>query len=180
MSEYAEPGAARSQARRIRAWLAGLCLAAISSVACAAGVEVRTLDGKNSTLADQVRSGHYTVVMMWTTYCHVCKGEYPELSAFHDAHVGKDAEVVGISLDGYAEIDKVRQFVAGRPFTYPTVLAEADRMASMFEAATGDRFTGTPTYLVFNPQRQLVAARSGDLTRDVLENFLRKQSTPQP
>lgn len=147
--------------------------------AIAAGIEVKTLAGEASTLADQVKPDRFTLVMMWTTYCHVCKKEYPEVSAFHDAHVGKDAEVVGISLDGYAELPKVRAFVAGKPFSFPTVIAEADRMAASFEKATGERFTGTPTYLMFNHQRQLVAARSGDLTRDVLENFLRKQAAKE-
>ncbi len=145
----------------------------------AAGIEVKTLAGETSSLASQIKSDRFTLVMLWTTYCPICKKEYPELSAFHDAHVGKDAEVLGISLDGYAEISKVREFVATKPFTFPTVLAESARMAKSFEAATGDKFTGTPTYLVFNPQRQLVAARSGDLTRDVLENFLRKQTNAQ-
>ncbi len=142
----------------------------------AAGIEVKTLDGKLSTLADQVKPDRFTLVMMWTTYCHICKQEYPEVSAFHDAHVGKDAEVVGISIDGYAEIEKVKTFVAEKHFSFPTVLAEPERMAKSFEAATGDKFTGTPTYLMFNPKRQLVAARSGDLTRDVLENFITKHS----
>lgn len=155
-----------------------LLLSVCAAVVQAAGIEVQTLAGETSTLADQVKPNRYTLVMLWTTYCHICKKEYPELSAFHDAHVGKDAEVVGVSLDGYAEIAKVREFVARKPFTFPTVIAESDRMAKSFEAATGEKFTGTPTYLVFNPKRQLVAARSGDLTRDVLENFIRKQ-TPQ-
>lgn len=144
--------------------------------AMAAGIEVRTLDGKPSTLADQVRPDRYTVVMMWTTYCHVCKGQYPVLTGFHDAHAASDAEVLGVSLDGYAEIDSVREFVAGKPFSFPTVVAESARMAGAFEAATGEKFTGTPTYLIFDPKRQLVAARAGDLTRDVLERFLRKRA----
>ena len=145
----------------------------------AAGIEVKTLAGETSSLADQIKSDRFTLVMLWTTYCPICKKEYPELSAFHDAHVGKDAEVLGIALDGYAAISKVREFVATKPFTFPTVIAESARMARSFEAATGDKFTGTPTYLVFNPQRQLVAARAGDLTRDVLETFLHKHAVTQ-
>lgn len=151
-------------------WLLG------STGALAAGIEVRTLGGETSTLAAQIRPDRYTVVMMWTTYCHVCKGQYPVLTGFHDAHAGSDAEVLGVSLDGYAELGSVREFVAGKPFSFPTVVAESARMAGAFEAATGEKFTGTPTYLIFDPKRQLVAARAGDLTRDVLERFLRKRA----
>lgn len=163
--------------------LIGACLLLLPlcmQPAQAAGIEVKTLDGKVSSLAEQVKPDRFTLVMMWTTYCQYCKREYPELSAFHDDHVGKDAEVVGISLDGYAELAKVRAFVANKPFSFPTVVAESDRMAKSFEAATGDPFTGTPTYLLFNPQRQLVAARSGDLTRETLERFIRKHAVAKP
>ena len=157
-------------------WLTLILLSLCAGLAAAGGIEVKTLTGETSSLAAQIKPNHFTVVMMWTTYCPVCKKEYPEVSAFHEAHAGKDAEVLGISLDGYANTAKVKEFIGGKPFTFPSVIAEPDRMAKSFEAATGDKFTGTPTYLVFDPKRQLVAARSGDLTRDVLENFLRKHT----
>lgn len=153
-----------------------LLFSLFAHLAIAGGIEVRTLAGQTSSLAEQISANHFTVVMMWTTYCPVCKKEYPEVSAFHEAHVGKDAEVLGISLDGYGELNKVKEFISKKPFTFPSVIAEPARMAKSFEAATGDKFTGTPTYLVFDPKRQLVAARSGDLTRDVLENFIRKHA----
>lgn len=52
-------------------------------------------------------------------------------------------------------------------------------MAKSFEAATEDKFTGTPTYLVFNRERKLVGARSGDLTLDALETFIRKHTATE-
>jgi thiol-disulfide isomerase/thioredoxin len=143
----------------------------------AAGLAVKTLAGAPSTLVEQLKPDRHTVVMIWTTYCGVCKRDYPTLSAFHDAHVGKDAEVLGISIDGHSELAKVNAFVATGPFTFPTVIAEPDTLAQGFERATGEKFTGTPTYLVFNERRELVGARSGDVSRDALEAFLRKQSS---
>jgi thiol-disulfide isomerase/thioredoxin len=157
----------------------GLLIALWSSLGAAAGLEVKTLGGVSSSLAAQLKPGQHTVVMIWTTYCGVCKRDYPTLSAFHDAHVGKDAEVLGISIDGIADLDKVNTFVAKAPFSFPTVVADAEVLAQGFERATGEKFTGTPTYLVFNPQRELVGARSGDITRDALETFLRKQASPE-
>ncbi|MGD9603926.1 MAG: TlpA family protein disulfide reductase [Gammaproteobacteria bacterium] len=147
--------------------------------AFAAGLELQTLDGAPSSLAAQVKPDRFTLVMVWTTYCQFCKQDYPEVSAFHDAHVGRDAEVIGISLDGYAEADKVRAFIARKPFTFPTVIAEPEHMADAFEKVTGESFTGTPTYLMFDRERKLVAARSGDLTREVLENFIRKHGATE-
>ena len=148
-----------------------LLLLGVSSVH-AAGVRLRALDGRDTTLADQVGGGRWTLVMLWTTYCGVCRRQYPIMSAFHDAHQGRDAGVVGIALDGYEEIDTVRAYLASKPFSFPSVIGEADIVSRAFEAATGEAFTGTPSYLLFNPERQLVAARSGELSLDALEQFM--------
>ena len=145
----------------------------LQSPAQAAGIAVTTLEGKPSTLAEQITPGHYTVVMMWTTYCNVCRKQYPIVSAFHDAHTGKTAEVLGLSLDGPEELTAVQAYVAKKPFSYPTVVADSAAMGKMFEAATGEPFTGTPTYLVFNPQRQLVAFKSGDLAPGTLDGYVK-------
>ncbi|MBM4228983.1 MAG: thioredoxin family protein, partial [Gammaproteobacteria bacterium] len=47
----------------------------------AGGLAVQHLDGRESTLAAEIKGGHFTYVMVWTTYCGVCKQEYPKLSA---------------------------------------------------------------------------------------------------
>jgi thiol-disulfide isomerase/thioredoxin len=148
----------------------------------ARGLEVRTLDGEKSTLAAHIAAGHFTYVMVWTTYCGYCKRDYAALSRFHARHHGKDAEVLGISVDGQAAADKVRAFVAAGHFDFPTVMAEPEAMSVAFEAASGERFTGTPSYLVFAPDRTLAAVHSGNLDESALEAFLLRHSehTPSP
>ncbi len=155
---------------KILTGLLGLCL---SAQAAATGIAVTTLDGKASTFAEHISAGHWTVVVMWTTYCNVCRRQYPVISSFHDAHQGKDAVVLGVSLDGPEELATVQAYVGKKLFSYPTVVADSEVMARMFEAATGDPFTGTPTYMIFNPERKLVAFKSGDIAIDALENYLK-------
>ena len=140
----------------------------------AGGVPVTDLDGKSGAFADHVPAGRWTVVMMWTTYCGVCRQQYPLVSAFHDAHQQKDGAVLGVSLDGPAALDDVRAYVARKPFSFPTVVADPDVMSRMFEQATGESFTGTPTYMVFNPARQLVAIKSGTISENTLDDYLKK------
>lgn len=148
----------------------------------ARGLQVRTLDGEKSTLAAHIEAGHFTYVMVWTTYCGYCKRDYAALSRFHARHHGKDAEVLGISVDGAAAAGKVREFVAAKHFDFPTVMAEPEAMGVAFEAASGERFTGTPSYLVFTPDRALAAVHSGNLDESALEAFLLRHSkhTPSP
>ena len=155
-----------------------LALWMFAGPAAARGLEVQTLDGKTSSLAAQINAGHVTYVLLWTTYCDHCKRDYAGLSQFQGRHHGKDAEVLGVALDGYAARDTVRRFMDGKPFDFPTVLAEPEAVKQAFEAATGERFTGTPSYLVFNPARELAAAHSGNLDARALENFLERHAKP--
>ena len=172
-----KPRANRPRHGRRASWLiAATLLLAVATVSQAAGIRLRTLDGADTTLAEQVPAGRWTLAMIYTTYCGICRDEYPVISAFHDAHKEKDASVIGIALDGYDKIATVRRYVAKRPFTFPSVVGEPDVVGPAFEAATDDVFTGTPSYLLFNPARQLVAAHSGTLTRQALEDFLSRPS----
>lgn len=166
------PAGRRRRGRFASRLLAATLMLAISTLSQAAGIRLRTLDGADTTLAEQVPAGRWTLAMLYTTYCGVCRGEYPVISAFHDAHAARDASVIGIALDGYAAIDTVRRYVAKKPFTFPSVVGEPEVVGAAFEAATEEAFTGTPSYLLFNPARQLVAAHSGTLTRQALEDFL--------
>lgn len=155
---------------RLTAVLLALALAA--SAARAGGIPLRTLDGKDTTLADQVEAGRWTLMMMWTTYCGICRKQYPIVSEFHDRHHGKDASVIGIALDGYDALEAVRAYVAKKPFSFPTVIGDADVVGAAFEHATEQAFTGTPTYLLFDPERKLVATKSGEVTLAVLESAI--------
>ncbi len=161
--------------RRARFFAALLALALATTASFAAGIPLKTLDGKDTTLADQVEAGRWTLMMVWTTYCGVCRRQYPIISEFHDRHHGKDASVVGIALDGYDALDTVRAYVAKKPFSYPTVVGEAEVIGAAFERATGEPFTGTPTYLLFDPERKLVATSSGEVTLSALETHIAKK-----
>jgi hypothetical protein len=159
-------------------FIIALVLGLLAGPATARGLEVQTLEGETSSLAAQIGAGHFTYVLLWTTYCDHCKRDYPGLSRFQGRHHGKDAEVLGVALDGYGARDTVRQFMAGKPFDFPTVLAEPEAVKKAFEAATGERFTGTPSYLVFNPARELAGAHSGNLDERALEGFLERHRQP--
>lgn len=157
--------------RSIKALFVAGCVF-VTATAQAEGIRLKTLDGAATTLADQVEAGRWTLMMIWTTYCGVCRRQYPIIADFHTRHHGKDASVVGLSVDGYDAIDTVRAYVAEKAFPYPTVVGEPDIVGPAYEKATGGPFTGTPSYLLFDPARRLVAAKSGEVTLATLENFI--------
>ncbi|MGF1644868.1 MAG: peroxiredoxin family protein, partial [Thiotrichales bacterium] len=78
------------------------------SAFAAPDLDLRTLEGKAASLDDYVGKGKWTLVMFWATDCGICMREKPVMSDFHDAHKDKDAIVVGVAIDGMANVASVR------------------------------------------------------------------------
>lgn len=161
-----------SWSRRLRGLVAVLAL--LPALVSAGGIEVQTLDGRKAGLGDFIAKDKWTLLMVWTTYCGLCRKQYPIISAFHTRHAAQDAVVVGISLDGLDATKAVREYQTARQHSFPSVLADADTFASGYERTTGETFTGTPTYLMFNRQGQLVAYLDGPITEAALEKAIAK------
>lgn len=138
----------------------------------ASDIEVRTLDGDTVPLSRYFEPGKWTMVMMWTTYCGACRSQYPAISAFHDKHRDSDAKVVGMSLDGFAEAAKVRAYVKEKPMTFESSIVEAEAIQAAYKALTEEAFTGTPTYLMFNPAGDLVAHVPGLIAIEDVERYI--------
>lgn len=157
-----------------RAAFLGLVLA-LSATVNAGGVQVKTLDGETSGLGKHLTAAKWNLVMVWTTYCHVCRGQYPTISEFHSKYHHKDAVVLGISLDGMDAADKVSAYQKEQSHSFPSVLANADDFKALYEKATDDQFTGTPTYLLFNKTGGLHAYLDGPVKLEMLENIINGQ-----
>lgn len=141
-------------------------------VVYAAGVPVTTLSGQPSSLGEQLERGKWNVVMLWTTYCGVCREQYPAISEFHRRHADTDAVVLGISLDGPNKAAKVASYRQAQSHAFPSVITTVDHFRDMYEKATGESFTGTPTYLVIDKQGGLRAFLGGPTSLEQLEQVI--------
>lgn len=137
--------------------------------------EVRTLDGKFTTLSQHFEKDKWTLVMLWTTDCGICQREYPKMSEFHDKHKDIDAKVIGVSLDGYSELNKITEHIDEMPMTFDNLIGEVTVVAYNYEAATEESLRGTPTFLMFNPQGQLVGHNPGPVKPEALEKFISRK-----
>lgn len=144
----------------------------IANVVFAKGINVQTLDGQASQFGAHINKDKWTVVMVWTTYCGVCREEYPKISAFHERHKNNKAVVLGISLDGFGNGEKVSTYRQEKKHTFPSLLADAAEFAEPYEKTTGTNFSGTPTYLIFDDKQQLQAFKNGKLDIEELEAFM--------
>lgn len=142
----------------------------------ASDFEVRTLAGESVPISQYFEPGKWTMVMLWTTYCGTCRSQYPTVSEFHDKHKDSDAKVIGISLDGFAEVEKVRAYIDKKPMTFDSAIVEVLDLQLAYAELTEEAFTGTPTYLMFNPAGDLIAHVPGLISVADVEQFIAANS----
>lgn len=128
------------------------------------------MDGNKSKLSDY--RGKWVVVNLWATWCPPCLKEIPDLVMFHEAHAEKDAVVIGVN---YEDIDpqKVKNFAESQMVNYPIVRFEGkpDGKTSPF-----GNLRGLPTTYMVTPDGQIVAARTGMVDGQMLEDFIKNFS----
>ncbi|MEM7466413.1 MAG: TlpA disulfide reductase family protein [Pseudomonadota bacterium] len=158
--------------RKLRLSIAAIMFGLIPLAGFTKGITVQTLAGEESNFGAHIADGKWTIVMVWTTYCGVCRQEYPKISDFHSRHKDSKAVVLGISLDGFGAGEKVKDYQTKQNHAFPSLLANAEEFAEPYEKTTGTNFSGTPTYLIFDDQKQLQAFKNGKLNVAELEAFI--------
>lgn len=145
-------------------------------VAQAAQSPLVDLSGQARVLKDYTGKGQWTVVMIWASDCSVCRREAPELEAFHQRHNGRVARVVGLSVDGPADLAAARGFVRDEGLSFPSLVGDAEEVAALFYDETGNNLVGTPAFLIYNPEGVLRSYQTGRLNMLVLEQLVQPQA----
>ena len=137
--------------------------------------------GKQKSIADYQEKGKWLVVMLWASDCHVCNQEAAEYVKFHQKHASKDALMLGVSLDGKEKFSDAKNFIKKHQLNFPNLIAEPENVAKIYTKLTGDQWIGTPTFLVYNPNGELLGAQVGAVPTTVIEGFIERESTtPAP
>lgn len=148
--------------------LATLFVSFVSPSQAAEEIEFKTLDGKTVQLSDY--QGKWVVVNYWATWCPPCLVEMPELSFFHEAHKNKDAIVLGVNYE-QASVKKVQAFLEEQMIKFPVVRPTGviDNKTTPFGP-----LRGLPTTYMVSPSGEVIAARTGGVNQQMLEDFLEK------
>ena len=125
-----------------------------------------------TTLNDYRGHGRWLVVMIWASDCEICRLEAPSYQQFHQRHAGKDAVVVGITLDGAEREQHADGFVAQHGLQFDNLLGEPEAVVGYYEVITGTRWVGTPSFLIFAPDGELRARQAGAVEVEIVEQFI--------
>ena len=130
------------------------------------------VNGEGITNEANLGDGKWKVVMIWATDCHICAIMKPRLSKFHDKNKDTVAEVYGIALDGHDQHEAVKKYMIDHDVSFPTFIGEFGLVAANFEINSQTPLRGTPTYLLFNPEGELLAIDFGMLDVDAIDTFI--------
>lgn len=160
----------------LKTLIAALLLFSLGT-ASSAGMELQSAeDGTQVTLDDLTGQGKWTLVMIWATNCHICHIQKPEISAFHDKHKDLNAHVVGIALDGVDQVEAVNNYIRENEVSFPSYVGNVAIIASHYFGMTEENLRGTPTYLLFNPEGELLGNNPGQLSVEAIESFMARKS----
>ena len=131
-----------------------------------------TFSGEPADLAAYTGQGQWTVVKIWVSDCHVCNQEAHEYVAFHAKHQANDARMLGISLDGRDHLADAEGFVKRHELNYPSLIVDWEGGNRLFYQLTGTPLNGTPAFLLFTPEGELVAQQVGAVPVNLIETFI--------
>ena len=131
-------------------------------------------DGNSKAVEDTFTPEKWTVLMIWRHDCHVCNQEATGYSFFHEDN--QQVQVVGLSTDGMTKKEQAETFISTHDVSFNNIIGELGAVMRYYQIKTGARFIGTPSFMIFNPQGQLMAAQAGAIPPDAIGNFIDSQS----
>ena len=152
-----------------------LAIGLFSSFAQADSV-LRDMRGNITTFDAQQTPGQWTVVMIWASDCHVCNQESGQYSKFYTQHAGRDANMIGISIDGQPGKKAAEAFILRNGVVFPNLIGDVQTVSRWYQMETGESFRATPTLVVFGPNGKVKAAQPGAVPSAIIEQFIAANS----
>jgi thiol-disulfide isomerase/thioredoxin len=120
-------------------------------------------DLDDQALAFAKYRGRPMIVNFWARWCPPCRVEIPELVALQQRNTGVD--IIGLNIESLAPA--VRDFGRAYDINYPVFLTREPGIELM--RTLGNPKAGLPYTLVINRKGEVVASRTGAMTREQLK-----------
>lgn len=156
-----------------RARAIGVMLAVVLSLAAAAAAApLVDMQGNPRSLDEFTGKGKWVVVMLWASDCHICNEEAGALNAFHEKHKDDTAVILGVSLDGWENRADAVAFMERHGVTFESLIADPLEGTALYSRLTGRPWIGTPTFLVYGRDGELLAQQVGAIETSIIEDFM--------
>ena len=128
------------------------------------------------SIDDYTGKGKWVLVMFWASDCHICNKEAHQYVDFHFAHSDKDAIVLGVSIDGKSKFNDAKHFIKKHSIDFPNLIGEPEDVTAEYSKYAQSRWVGTPSFLLFNPKGEILAAQVGAVPPEIVEKFIEKNT----
>jgi len=157
--------------RVLSIWLGALLI----SLAVQAGSDglLINLREEGGALKEFTGKGKWVVVKFWASDCHICNEEAHQYVDFHELHKGKNAVMLGVSLDG-RDREAAQDFIRRHQVSYPSLITDYSNGTQLYSKFSGQSWIGTPSFLVFDPSGALRAQQVGAVPAELIEHFIEK------
>lgn len=155
--------------QRISRWLTVLFMTPALVMAAVPDVRLKDVEGKEHHVNEYIGQGKWTVVAVWSADCPICRRDIYHMAFFFDEHRKKNATVLGLSVDGYANRAKAKGFIEDQSLSFPNLIGAPEDASRLSGAA----FIGTPTYYFFSPEGKFMTQRIGPVTQAQAEQAIR-------
>mgnify|MGYP001812352074 CR=1 FL=1 len=131
--------------------------------------------GKPQSVESFMGDDKWLVMMIWAANCHICNEEAESYARLHENN--KNIRVLGLSIDGLANKGSAESFIETHDLPFPNLISNTADVMLYYQAQTVAQFVGTPTFLVFNPDGELMAAKTGAVPTKVIQKFIASKSS---
>ena len=155
-----------------------LLCSAVTVVSASSPLFQNLKSGSFETIDDYRQPDKWVIVMIWAHDCQICEREVGDYQRFHQSRADDDAIVLGITLDGEERKQNALDFIARHELEFENLIGEPEVVAGYYQLTTGSRWVGTPSFLIFAPDGELMAKQAGAVEVEIVENFI-AANTPQ-
>ena len=139
-------------------------------------LSLKGMNGYDHYLHDYMNEDKWLVVMIWQSDCHVCNQEAAAYTAWYEKNKSGNSTLLGVSTDGWEHKDAAQGFLDKHHVTFPSVLVSTEVLNNYYEKNVGASFFGTPSFLIYSPAGELLAAQVGAVPTEVIDNFIQDNS----
>jgi peroxiredoxin len=148
-----------------------ICILLLAVSSFASSAELEALKPGPAAIDEYLEKGKWLIVMLWASDCVICNREAHQYVDFHEFHQDQDASVLGLSLDGNDQL-AAQKFIDRHGVSFPNLITDFENGSRWFENLTGQRFVGTPGFLIFDQTGELRVQQIGAVPVKLIEDFI--------